>query len=132
MMSTRIVELEKENQEAKENKERLARALQEKDSAEQTALLEKSARQSAEREVEALRAQVVELQRRELNPGAFARVLMKKIRQTKDFGVLMAEMGTASTGLGLHTALVNVQSEYPQMSKPRIKKGTNIELYYRT
>lgn len=86
-LSTRVVELEKENHEAKENKERLARALQEKNSTEQAALLEKSARQSAEREVEALRAQVVELQRRELKPGAFAQVLMKKIRSAHHFGL---------------------------------------------
>lgn len=114
-MATRNKELEEDKLKVKEAENKLAIAVQEKELAEQALLAEKLTRQTAEKEVEALRAKIVELQNKELNPGAFARVLMKKIRKTKSFSVLMAEMCTVSTNVGIHTALVNVHNEYPEL-----------------
>lgn len=93
----------------------MATAVQGKESAEQALLAEKSARQTVEQEVVALQTEISDLRNRELNPSAFARVLMKKIRKTKSFGLLMAEMCTASTNVGIHTALVNIQKMYPEL-----------------
>lgn len=84
---------------------------------------EKSARHDLEKEIESLRAQVTDLQSKEMNPSAFARVLMKKIRQTKDFGLLMAEMCSASTNVGIHTALVNIQTKYPELKLRKKELG---------
>lgn len=67
------------------------------------------------KEVDSLRAKIMQLQGREKNQAAVLRTAMKKIRQTANFGELCVKLSTAATGIGKHTALVNMMNNCPQL-----------------
>lgn len=92
----------KKKKSATENTEKLVLAIQEKT----IALEEKWKELEAKgKEVTKLDAEVALLRSREINQGAFAKMVVKKVLQTIDFGELAIQMSVAATNIGKNEVL---------------------------
>lgn len=62
----------------------------------------KTALEGKDKEIDSLKADIAQLQSREVNQGALLKTTMKKVMQTTDFGELCVKLSAAATSIGKH------------------------------
>lgn len=109
-LSDRVATLESEKKEAIDG---LAQAIQ----------ANKTALEGKDKEIYSLKADIAQLQSREVNQGALLKTTMKKVMQTTDFGELCVKLSAAATSIGKHETLKSLMAACPQLKLRKKELG---------